>query len=414
MSTAGQPDRPPFTFARPQTRPGVRLINWVGARTQPLGWGPPALATGRILDEARRRSGLRDWGDDHFLDPLERLVDAFEREAELTTFGRLFVRGILTGCVENRLRLRAYIQAHPDALAQDLAPAVIVVGMPRTGTTLLYNLLAQDAEARPLLGWESLAPVSLEALRGKADRRQRNGRWTERGIDWIAPALQQIHPFRTDGPEECTWLMTNTLVSPVFSMLGRIPSYQQWLWDIGADTWHQAYRDYREQLLVLQHQRGGGHWVLKSPVHFMSLEPLIETLPEARVVFADRDPREVVPSACSLFAVFRAIGAERIDPVALGDEICVNLSRGLRRMEMARARRPERVLRVAFRDLVADKVGTVRGIHRRFGLPFSPETERRVTDWIANDRHAATHRYGLEQFGISEAILRQQFSTADG
>jgi hypothetical protein len=206
--------------------------------------------------------------------------------------------------------------------------------------------------------------------------------------------------------------MTNTFVSPVFSMMGYIPSYTSWLWDVDESVWDRAYRDYRIQLSVLQHQRGGGHWVLKSPVHFISLGPLLRALPDARIVVTRRDPREVVPSACSLFAVFRAIGAERVDPMSLGAEILADLSRGLRRMDQVSAANPDRVCSVEYRDVVVDKVGAVRRIHEHFGLPFDRDIEARIGRWVARDRHAPLHRYGLDQFGISETALRAHFPDA--
>jgi hypothetical protein len=206
--------------------------------------------------------------------------------------------------------------------------------------------------------------------------------------------------------------MTNTFVSPVFSMMGHIPSYISWLWDVEESVWDRAYRDYRIQLSVLQHQRGGGHWVLKSPVHFISLGPLLRALPDARIVVTRRDPRDLVPSACSLFAVFRAIGAERVDPESLGAEILADLARGLRRMDQVSAANPHRVCSVEFRDVVADKAGAVRRIYAHFGFPFDRDMEERIGRWVARDRHAPLHRYGLDQFGISETALRAHFPDA--
>ncbi len=400
-----------FTFGGSGPRAAVRAVNWVLGRARQFGWNAE-LTYGRIRDDAQRRTGLSDWGEDDVVEPLGRLVDAFDREAGLSPFGRLFVREILIECAQNRLRAREYVRVHPEVRDAPLLPALIVVGMPRTGTTLLYNLLCQDASARPLLGWESLQPASPSSGRTWINRRRLKAQWISRSANWLAPSLRWVHPFSVDGPEECTWLMTNTFVSPVFSMMGHIPSYTSWLWDAEESVWDRAYRDYRIQLSVLQHQRGCGHWVLKSPVHFIALGPLLRALPDARVVVTRRDPREVVPSACSLFAVFRAIGAERVDPFSLGPEVLADLARGLQRMDRVSLANPDRVCSVEYRDVVVDKVGAVRRIHEHFDLPFDRDMEARIERWVARDRHAPIHRYGLDQFGLSEAALRAHFPDA--
>jgi hypothetical protein len=400
-----------WTLERPRRRPGIRIFNWVGRKARAQGWRRDLSLEG-ILDRARRRTDLEDWGDEYFLEPLALLVADFERQAHLNSFGRWLVRQTLTACVENRLRIREYARVHPEALRGTLKPPLIVVGMPRTGTTLLYNLLAQDPAARPLLGWESLWPVPRDPAGRKKDRREQTGRRANRGIDWLSPALRDIHPFNAEGPEECTWLMANTLVSPIFEMFGRLPAYDDWLWAQEPALWARAYRDYADQLLVLQHQRNGGHWVLKSPVHFMSLAPLLETLPEARVVLTDRDPREVVPSACSLFAAFRGISSDAVDREALGEEILDTLARGYARVEAAQAAYPDRLIKVWFRDLVEDKTGTVRRLYEGLGLTLGADAEAAMTRWLAETPHTASHRYGLEQFGLSEAEVAARFDGA--
>ena len=146
-----------WTFARPARPPFVRLFNWLGTGARRLGWRH-RLALDDILDGARRRAGLSDWGDDYFLEPLEILVRSFEQQATLNPFGRVLIRALLTNCVENRLRVSEYARQHPEALETPLASPLMVVGMPRTGTTLLYNLLAQDPAHRYPQHWEVALP----------------------------------------------------------------------------------------------------------------------------------------------------------------------------------------------------------------------------------------------------------------
>lgn len=397
-----------YTFEEPQRHPLVRAYNVAGYFMRRNGWFKPLTAKD-ILDWARRRCKLHDLGNRYFFDALSHLAKALQEEAELTPFGSLFIRLALVANVSQRLRIQDYLHLHPEVLDTQLHDPLIVVGMPRSGTTLLFNLLAQDPSARALLFWESTQPVPVQTLLRGADARVRNARLVANLSHWLAPDLTRIHPVDPAGPEECTWLMAHTLVSPIFSMFGRIPSYLDWLWRLDDEVWELVYRDYVLQLKILQHQNGGGHWVLKSPVHLMSLGPLLHAVPEAKVILADRDPMEVVPSACSLFGVFRSISAEQIDSHALGSEMLDFLSKAMGRAAAAEVRYPERVLRVPYRSLTSDKIGSVRRIYSHFGLPFSEQYDTRLHQWLGASKHTATHNYGLSQFGLSEQMIRKSF-----
>lgn len=389
-------------------RPLVRAYNSVGTALRGLGW-KPRLCAADILRLARQRTHLSDLGDPYFPELLHRLTEAYEDEADLTPFGRLFIRLSLLSITKTRLRMQDYLRQHPQIREARPLDPLIVVGMPRSGTTLLYNLLCQDPEARPLLCWESSQPAPVIGRLLKRDSRQRDTRIAVGIINRLAPGLRHVHAVDPLGPEECTWLMANTLVSPIFGLFGRIPSYTQWLWDLGAADWARVYEDYLTQLRILQHQGGVGHWVLKSPVHMMSLPYLLATIPEARVVLADRDPTAVVPSACSLFAVVRAIGCDHIDREALGAEILELMSRFQHTAEAAALAYPERVLRVHYRDFTQDKVGTIKAIYSHFAMPFSADNEQQLSHWLKASKHVASHGYDLSQFGITERQIRDAF-----
>ncbi|MGB5830832.1 MAG: sulfotransferase [Thiohalocapsa sp.] len=366
------------------------------------------MSKDEILDSACRRTGLSDWGDERFLTPLDILVKALESEAQLNPCGRALMRALLTVCVENRLRLRRYVAKHPDALGNPLAPCLIVVGMPRTGTTLLYNLLAQDQAARPLLGWESLSPAP-NAGNARVDWRPLKAHAVDMMMSYAADDLRHIHPFSVKAPEECTWLMANTLASWAFSLFAYVPSYEEWLWGLGDTAWVDVYREYRMQLLVLQHQRPGVHWVLKSPVHLMSLGPLLETIESARVVLTERDPVETVPSTCSLFAVMRAISSDQVDRHLLGSDVVKRLSEGMRRADAALTAQPRRLTKIQFRDLVTDPNGAVRSVYDHFGMDLPADAQAAMQQWMSATPHSPTHNYELAQFGLTELEIANKF-----
>ncbi len=397
-----------YTFEKPVRRPIVGAFNLIGDSLRHIGWKRPLTAED-ILRQARHRTKLHDLGDDYFLDALYRLTEAFEHEAELTPFGRLFIHSSLVSITKTRLRLQDYLRRYPEIRDAELLTPLIVVGLPRTGTTLLYNLLCQDPDARPLMCWEGPQPAPVMTRIGKRDSRIRDTRLALAMIQRLAPDLNHIHPVDPVGPEECTWLMANTLVSPIFGLYGRIPSYYNWLWELDEGAWKRVYDDYVTQLMILQHQKGGGHWVLKSPVHMISLAPLLASVPGARVIFTDRDPAEVVPSACSLFAVVRAISSDHIDRTALGAEMLETLSKFQNSAMAAVSAYPDRVLRVNYRDFTRDKIDTVKQIYTHFGLSFNDRFERDLDRWLAESKHVASHSYGLGQFGLTEQQIRECF-----
>ena len=203
--------------------------------------------------------------------------------------------------------------------------------------------------------------------------------------------------------------MTNSFISPVYSMFARVPSYMNWLLQLDDAAWEPAYRDYRRQLLAIQHQRGGTRWVLKSPVHLFSLGPLLRVLPEARILFTQRDPCQVVPSTCSLFALLRGLHSDDLDPTALGREILSDFARAYAKARGVLSRYPDKLMIVEYRDLVGDKTRTVQALYRHFGVPYEGSASSSVANWVAKDRHKSIHRYGLEQFGLTESEVADRF-----
>ena len=395
-----------WTFQSQKRPPSIRLFNTIGVWLNGLNIRRPLVA-GEILHQACQRTKLSYWGEDDFITPLELLIEALEREAQLTPFGRAIMRGLLRSFVENRLRIQRYAMDHPAAMEAPLAPALVVIGMPRTGTTLRYNLLAQDPAARPLLGWESLSPAPAPGKR--LDLRSIQAGLIAVGIKRAVPELSQIHPFSANAPEECTWLMMNTFRSWAFSLFAYVPSYENWLWRLDESAWASVYEEYRRQLLVLQHQRAGAHWVLKSPVHLMSVGPLLKAVGGARVVLTERSPQESVPSTCSLFATMRALGSDHVDRPALGRNVVERLAEGLRRTQAARCAEPKRIICVKYSNLIADPVAEVRRIYNHFEITLTSKAEASMRQWIRAMQHAPKHRYSLAQFGLDEAIINESF-----
>ncbi|MFV1959542.1 MAG: sulfotransferase, partial [Planctomycetota bacterium] len=324
-------------------------------------------------------------------------------EAGLGAFGHRAARRMLARVLDRRFQVLEFAARHPEALAPEIEDPVFVAGLPRTGTTLLFNLLAQDARMRPLLGWEAFFAVPPRP--GHKDRRRARHRRQVRAIDWILPDLKRVHPLDADGPEECIPLLLRTFVTSAWTLYAHVPSYRAWLAAQPPEVLDETYRLHPLQLRTHQGPGPDGRrWLLKSPAHLKGLAALLRIYPDARVVRTHRDLAHVVPSACSLLAVFRALLVGRVDPFRLGREA---LALGRDTLEhltaVGEGEAAGRIVDVEYDDLVSDPFGAVVSIQGRLGRRVSPAMEAAMRRWLADHpRHRhGVHRYSLEAFGIT-------------
>jgi hypothetical protein len=283
---------------------------------------------------------------------------------------------------------------------------LFILGLPRTGTTLLFNLLAQDPAHRWMSNWEAGSPVPPPEP--GPDRRRRRAVVVNRITNWLVPDLQRKHAFETDGPEECGHLMWNTFEAEVFSVLVDVPTYRTWLYRRNRVA---GYRHYQSQLQLLLHHRPAERLLLKLPSHVFNLDALLTVFPDACVVQTHRDPLKVLPSTCSLQASYRDAYAELVDCGGLGKEVSEHLAYGLDRCLDVRATAPaERFYDVDYQALLHDPMTVIEGIYRWFGLPLADGVLARMRTYLANNpqnRHGP-HRYSLEDFGLrAEAVTKR-------
>jgi hypothetical protein len=399
------------TFEKPYRTHGARLFNLIGRQLRRWGWGK-RLSINDILDSACRSTKLSDWGDERFHEPLQVLVKSLEEEAQLNPLGRVFMRLNFRHFAANRLRVRHFLKLHPEALAEPVPRPLFLVGLPRTGTTLLYNLLSQDAARRSLLMWEALQPVpEVDVASGKRDRRLAKARRLVTIVDrWGAPQLKTVHPLHADGPEECTCLLFNTFVSPAFLLFGNIPAYSEWLNGRGRELLTWVYEEYRTYLQVLQYQGRRAPWVLKSPAHFFGLEALLKVFPDACVVRTHRDMNQVIPSTCSLFAIMQGLYSDDVDCRQLGPRVARSIAMYLD-SQADREGEAKRVINIQYRSLLSDPLAVARKIYSHFGLAVDEEMERRMRQWLAENpanKHGV-HQYDLEQFGLTRQDIEGMF-----
>jgi len=381
----------------------VRALNRGGRTIARTGVSLVRLDADHLLAAACRRTGLDDYGDAAFREPFERVVRSLDGEARLNLVGRIAARQDLLRLLSNRLRMIDDAKRHPEILAGEIRRPIFVTGLPRTGTTLLHGLLAQDPASRAPLTWEMMYP-SPPPRRGSG-RRDRRVVLAERQIRWfhrLSPEFRTIHPTGAELPEECLVIASHAFASFQFQTMYDVPSYESWL---EQQDLRPSYHWHRRFLQHLQWRSPAERWVLKAPAHLFGFEALFDAYPDAGIVLTHRAPLEVVGSLASLTVSLRGTFSDAVDPVAVGAEMTQRWHGALAFALQARdaGRVPaERVVDVLYAELLRDPIGVVDRIYRSFGLDLTPEIEARMRAFLAANPKdkSGRHRYTLAEFGL--------------
>jgi hypothetical protein len=356
-----------------------------------------------FCEEARQRTGLDDFGDRRFREPLQRLIADFDGPAQLSLLGRIAARQDVIRLLANRLRMEWDRKRHPEIGLQPVQGPLFVTGLPRTGTTLLHGLLAQDPSHRAPLSWEMMFPSPPpERHHHHHDPRiaaaDRQLRWFHR----LNPGFRRIHELGALLPEECLIITSHSFLSFQFQTSHDLPAYQAWLEE---QTLVPAYEWHRRFLQHLQFRWRGERWVLKAPAHLFGLRALLDVYPDAGVILTHRDPLEVVGSLASLTTALRSTFSDEVDPEQVGPEMTRRWADGLERALRARDDGlvpADRFFDVRYLDLLQDPIGTVRSIYDHFDLRFTRPAEERMRRFLARhpkDKHGR-HQYTLAEFGL--------------
>jgi hypothetical protein len=400
---------PTSTFGRPHRTLSMRAFNGLGRLLRRCGLRRPLCAE-RILAGACRRADRNDFGELDVREPLERLVDSLEQDNRLTPLGRLLLGNQLEGFAVARLGVVAALKEHPEILKEQISRPLFVLGLHRTGSTLLHRLLAADSAGRALALWELNQPgptPPAEKDRRIRETRRRIALFTGR----LVPGFQSLHPMDAEAPEECFPLLMNTFRSLTFNHYGSIRSYREWLVGLGDANTLRVYEEYHSQLQLRQWGCPPRRWVLKAPVHAYGLAALLRLFPDACVVQTHRALAEVLPSLCSLRLLEHGLYSDNPDPHRIAAEAAKHVNDLLDAARRAREAHPGRVHDVSYRDLVSDPLGTARSIYERFDLPWASETEAGMRAWLAANPQGkhGRHRYSLEQFGLDRAAVDRLF-----
>jgi transposase len=383
----------------------VRALNRAAGGLRRAGLPLARLDEGRLVAEASRAAGgADDFGEGPFLEPLRRLLGSLEEEAELTFLGRSIARRTLVRVIRNRLQLVADRKRHPEIAEVEIRRPLVVVGLPRTGSTILHDLLACDPASRAPLTWECDAPSPPpERATRDSDPRIAASDAEIAGVDRLIPGFRAMHPMGARMSQECVVLNMHAMATPIFHNAYRVPGFEDWVDD--ACDWAPVYAFHRRQLQHLQWRCPGERWVLKSGGHMWALDRLLETYPDACIVATHRDPVKVAASFASLATLVRSMASDAVDPREVAADWTPRLAKVLDRATAVRDSgrfAPERFYDMAFRDLLKDPMGVVERIYDHFGFALSGAAADAMRAFIARNPQGkhGIHRYHPAEYGL--------------
>ena len=398
-------------LARPYRPLPIRAMNALGRGLERIGQRPIPLDPENLMAAASSATGLDDFGPSSFQPGLEKLMASMESDARLTLFGRFFARRQLVELLSHRLQLD-HRARHPEVAHEEIRRPLFILGLPRTGTTLLYGLLAEDPAHRAPLSWELDDPCPPpETASYETDPRIERTRKRFAHVDRLAPGFQTIHPVGATLPQECIVATASAFMSIRFQMSFDVQSYDEWLLQQDMTA---AYAWHRRVLQHLQSRHMNERWILKSPGHLGPIDTLFETYPDAMVVQTHRDPIRVVPSVANLEYTMRLVSSDDVDPARVGRQMMHVWTTLLEQGIDARARHPEResrILDLPMKTIVGDPIACVERIYDHFGLELSSDAKARMQRYLAlhPKDEFGVHRYSLEAFGLEADAVRAAF-----
>jgi len=365
-----------------------------------------------IAESSARTNGLTDLGDPSFVEGLGRFMDSLQADAKLNATGEFIAseRALLHGV--NRLNYIEDRKNIPEISQQKIVKPVFIIGMPRTGTTILHDILSKDPATRAPMTWETMFPSPPpQASTFETDPRIAFCASTMPAIE--DQPLRAIHPIGADLTQECVTMMGEAMCTPLFHNQFFVKSYEDWI-DTEAD-WSNVYDFHIQQLQHLQAFNQRDRWVLKTGAHLWGLEHLLATYPDARIVFTHRDPVKSMTSYASLTTIVRSYSTDHVDPVQVAADWTPRLRNVLMHGVNVRAAKdyPDAVFYdMMFQDFISDQFGVIEKIYEAFDLPLTEDAASGMKTYIdANPPGVhGSHAYSPEQYGIDSAEVRSQFS----
>jgi len=379
---------------------------------------PSDFAIDDILADAGAVDGLDDFGaDDSWREPLGVLLESYA-EAQLNDLGRIILRGGVVHSLAMRLRATEWFRRHPEIADEVVAPPIVVIGMMRSGTTMVQRLLAADSRHHCAYGWEigEVAPPLDIDWDDPVDPRMARAVQREEQSRKFVPELFAIHPMYAQDAEEEIMFLADAFLGHVPEASANVPFYRRW---IDTQSFAPAYKHLHRMLQLLQwqkRQRGErrDRWVLKTPAHLGYLDDVLDVFPDAHLVHLHRDPVDTIPSGASLNATLWRMHADEVDPTIVGaqwiDRMAWTNGRAMATRDRLGSSLP--VTDLQFRATVADPLDGVAQVYDDLGVLLTDQAVREMRAWLSIDdeRRQPAHHYTAADFGLRDDQIRERFA----
>ena len=374
-------------------------------------WRPHSLVA-----EARAVDGLEDFGNSHYRQPLEQLLYSLQHEADLNETGVLVLRQRVVDILANQLRIQEYLKRHPEILDEEIVEPLVVVGLPRTGTTMLHRTIAADRRMFAPLWYEVRFPCpALDWDPGGVDQRRVDAEAEMKAMVDANPGLLAVHPMDAMGPDEDIMLLEQSFYSFNIQAFANLPTFDAWI-EARDHTVGYEYLKLLLQFLQWQKKRTGlkaERWTLKAPHHLHYMDLVFKVFPDARVVQTHRDPLDTIPSISSMTAAIWVIYSDSADPVEAGRTWARKFARGMNHtMDVREQMGDQRFLDLRFEDTVRHPLREIQKIYDFIGMELTDEARAEMARWQDFNKREMRppHEYTMEQFGFTQAGLKQQFA----
>ena len=365
-----------------------------------------------IINEAKNQTGLENFGNPLFVEGFKTLINSINKEADLNEVGVEAQKHRLIGILANILRIESAFIENPEILNEEIKSPVVIVGLPRTGSTMTHRLLASDPNHTAMLWWEGRYPAMLEnEQRGNPVDRMEMGKAEVEAVMQASPDALTIHPWDYKGADEEILLLEHTFFSTVPESFMRLPAYSHW---VESQDHIHAYVQLKKMLQYLQWQNPGREnkrWVLKSPHHLGFIDKLLNVFPDSKVIQTHRDPYKTVPSFCSMCAnLFEPI-SNSYDKEEIGHHWANKLAKVLNHcMKISRLNR-ENFLDLEFNKMIRDPILEMAEVYDFIGEDFTYQAENAMKAWKEENQHEmGAHQYSLKEFNLDDSFISKNFN----
>lgn len=369
-----------------------------------------------LLEHACRATGLDDFGDDDWREPFRVLLKALEEEDDLTLMGRLMARNDILIFLRTRLQVTDLLKRHPEILDEEIIAPMVIFGLPRSGTSILFELLSQDPDAGVPMIWEALQPCPPpEQATYKTDPRieQADKLFTQ----WsrVVPEFATMHEMRGDIPAECDLLMVSTFISAHLAALHQVPSYSAWC---ASADYLPVYKYHRKILQILQWKNPRRRWLLKNPEHQVHLDTLLAVYPDARIVQTHRDPLKCMASATSLMGALyymrsdAPFNAELFENIIMGEATAARLERVMDQRE-AGVVPAANIFDSRYQDLMDDPIVCIERIYAHFDMTLSDAARTAMFRYLEGKPKGkfGAHAYAMGEGRAKERAFFQRYQS---